>query len=383
MIVKRFLKITVCCVLLLAVVCTSGCSKVNQRRKTGKFSQEEIDSFPLAQREDLPAPSGGLVLSVGTETVSSADIVSPLIEKLTPLAASSDYDTFVQNVKPVIAGAVRDKVVDLLIYQQARSNAPENIDEMIEGAVEGETNRFIARYGGNYAEAEKALKQSGMDWKQYKEYQARMILTQSYMQKEIPDDFPVIHDELIGYYNMVKAEKYQRSGYLEFRLIDIKVEKFEVVDAEADKKAAALDKANEIVEKIKAGEDFGELAKVYSHGHKAAIGGLWQRVSWGSLAEPYDILESLCQEMPVGQFTGPIDHKGHLFIIKLEAKEVDRHVSFEEVQKEVEMEVKFVKRKMLFDKMITGIVAQANIPNMEGFIDFCVDLAYRQAIMND
>ncbi len=375
---KSFLKMFVFCVVLSSVLFAFGCSN---RKLTGKFSDEQIESFPLARRADLPAPSGGLVLSVGSETVTSDEIVAPLIDRLTPLAMRSDYGEFVKQAGPLIASAVKDKVVDMLLYKRARSNAPNNIDRMIEKAVEGETNRFIARYGGNYADAEKALKQGGMDWKTFKEYQARMILTQSYMQKEIPEDLPITHGELIDYYNMVKTAKYQQSGYIEFRLIDIDVEKVEVA-AGADKKSVALDKANEIAAKISGGADFGELAKRYSHGHKSAAGGLWQRVSLGSLAEPYSILESLCHEMPAGQFTGPIDYKGHLFIIKLEAKQAEKNVPFEQVQKEVEMELKFIKRRILFDKMISGIVAQANIPNMEGFIDFCVDLAYRKAMIN-
>ncbi|MCK5565247.1 MAG: peptidyl-prolyl cis-trans isomerase [Planctomycetes bacterium] len=375
---KIFLKMFVFCVVLSVLLFSGGCSN---RKETGKFSDEQIESFPLARRGDLPAPSGGLVLSVGTETVTSDEIVVPLVDRLTPLAIRSDYDEFVKQAGPLIASAVKDKVVDMLVYKRARSDAPDNIDRMIEKAVEGETNRFIARYGGNYAEAEKALKKGGMDWNRFKEYQARMILTQSYMQKEIPDDLPITHGELIDYYNMVKAEKYQQPGYIEFRLIDIDVEKVAVAEG-ADKKRVALDKADEIVAKINNGDDFGELAKRYSHGHKAAAGGLWQRVSLDSLAEPYSIIESLCHEMPAGQFTGPIDYKGHLFIVKLEAKQTENNVPFEQVQKDIETELKFVKRRILFDKMITGLVAQANIPNMEGFIDFCIDLAYRKAMIN-
>ena len=376
--IRRFLKITVCCVVLTALL-ASGCA---DRKLTGKFSDEQMENFPLAQRDDLPSLSGGLVLSVGSETVSSEEIVDPLVDRLTPLALRGDYDNFVKNVTPLLAGAVRDKVVDMLVYQRARDSAPDNIDAMIEKAVKAETNRFIARYDGNYAEAEKALKRGGMNWAQFKEYQSRMILTQSYMQEEIPEDIPMTHGEMIDYYNMVKGEKYQQAGYIEFRLIDIDIEKVEVLEAWADKEARAFEKANEIVERIKAGEDFGELAKENSDGHKAAAGGLWQRVSIGSLAEPYDVLESLCDEMPEGQFTGPIANKGHLFVVKLESKQAEKNVPFEQVQQEIEMEVKFIKRKILFDKMITGIVAQANIPNMEGFVDFCIDLAYRKAMID-
>jgi hypothetical protein len=377
---KHIFKIAVFGIVLAGLVCAGGCS-INKRRQTGKFSDEEIESFPLAKRTDLPAPSGGLVISVGTETVSSEEIVEPLLERLSPIAARGDYDSFVEVSRPLIATAVRDKVVDMLVYKKARDNAPNNIDEMIEKAVEGETNRFIAGYGGNYAEAEKALKRGGMDWESFKEYQGRLMLTQSYMQKEIPKDIPVTHDELIDFYNMIKGDKYEQPGFFEFRLIDLDLEKIKV-DEGYDKRTVALNRANDIVAMIKAGDDFGELAKKYSHGFKASSGGLWQRVSWESLAEPYDILESLFKEMPVGQYVGPVEYKNHVFIVKLEAMQYEKKVPFEDVQQEIEAEVKFIKRKMLFDKMVTGIAAQANIPNMEGFIDFCVDLAYRKIIVN-
>jgi parvulin-like peptidyl-prolyl isomerase len=84
--------------------------------------------------------------------------------------------------------------------------------------------------------------------------------------------------------------------------------------------------------KARAGEDFAGLAKQYSHGPLAAVGGKMMPVTVGagSLAKPYDVLEAAAIQMQPGELKGPIENEGHLFIVKLTDYQAGGCKSFEE-----------------------------------------------------
>ena len=52
--------------------------------------------------------------------------------------------------------------------------------------------------------------------------------------------------------------------------------------------------------------------------------------------------------------------------------------SFREVQTQIEKEVKMIKRKRRYDKMIERIVSKANIVNMDDFLTVCLEEAYNR-----
>jgi parvulin-like peptidyl-prolyl isomerase len=373
-----------CCmgVLLFAGGCQSG------KGKRGKFSEEEMAAFGLAERENLPEPSGGLVLSVHKETITVDEIISPLIESLEPMATSGDFQKFERQAKPIITRVILNKTTDILIYQQAKKQAAGNIDEAaLEKAVESEVNRFVTNYGGNLAEANKAIKEMGLDWPRFRDYQKKLLLTQSYLSQKLSEDKPVGHSELLTYYEAMKDEYFQRTGQIQFRLIDIATDKVEPAESGEGRaksaKEAALKLTEELLEKIEQGEDFGELAKKYSNEapHRVQNGGLWTPVTTGSLAAPHDELEKEAQKMQVGQVSGPIEADGHIFIMKLEDKREGHFEAFEDVQQRIEAEILFQRRKERFDEMISNLIRQANIADMDGFINFCVGRAYQRCRM--
>ena len=121
-----------------------------------------------------------------------------------------------------------------------------------------------------------------------------------------------------------------------------------------------------------------ELAKENSRGHRAQMGGLWEKVTIGSLAKPYDILETYALKMQPGQVSVPIESYGHIFIIKLEEKTEAGCEPFEKVQQRIEAEIRFRRRKARFDEMVSKIIDQAHIEDMDRFVDFCVETAYRR-----
>jgi len=364
-----------------------GCQSAKTRQ--GKFNEEQMAEFGPAQRRNLPVPSGGLVLSINKDVVTVDEIISPLAETLKPMAAGGDFQRFALQARPLVAQVVMSKTTDALLYQQAKKQAAGNINEdALDKAAQMEVNKFIANYRGNLPEANKVLEEMGMGWRQFHDYQKKLLLTQYYISQELTQEKPITHSELLGKYNKMKDEYFSKTGQIQFRLIDIWVDKIEVgrmsETPAGSAKETALKLAQDLVERIKQGEDFGELAKSYSNDapHRVAQGGLWAPVTPGSLAAPHDVLEREAQKMEVGDVSGPIEaDDGHIFIMKLESKREEVCEPFENVQAQIEAQMQFQRRKAALDELAGRLIRQANIADMEPFVDFCVETAYRQSTM--
>ena len=372
------------CFLTAFAVVASGCQ--NDKAKQGKFSEEQMADFELPQRQNLPAPSGGFVLSINKEAITVDEIISPMMGALGPMAAGKDFRGFAQQARPLVAQAVMSKAADALLYQQARKQAADSINEdALDKAAQAEVNKFVANYRGNLPEANRVLEEMGMDWRQFHDYQKRLLLTQYYLSQELGTQEAITHSDLLDKYNEMKDEHFSRPGQIQFRLIDIVIDKVEVDKAGGEAsdtpKQAALKRAEELVEKIREGGDFGELAKKYSNdaAHRVARGGLWAPVTAGSLAAPHDVLDKAAWKMEAGEVSDPIEADGHIFIMKLESKREASCEAFEEVQGQIEAEIQLQRRKTALDAMIDRLIRQANIANMDTFANICVETAYRRS----
>jgi len=361
----------ICILALMACLSISlsvGCS---QKDAMGKFTEEEMENIPLATTQDLPTPSGGLVLSVYTETITAEEIIVPIADQLKELASRNNIG-FKTEAGNQILRIVRARVIDILLYQQARKNSPDNIDDALEKAVEKEVNQFVADYGGNYAEAQKQITQSGFtDWNDFRDYKKKLILTQSYISSELKEDAPITHSELLDYYELKKDELFQWSGKLEFLLIDIQID-------ETLAKDAAMAKAEVAIAKLSAGEDFADVVKQYSSGHRASAGGLWADITLGSLAKPYDILEAHSEKMEPEEISEPITTDGHIFIMKLISRKAGGSEPFGNVQGKIESAIRLQRQRNMFEEVVAGFIEQANIADMQRFVESCTETAYQR-----
>lgn len=363
------------------VVFLSACSsKIPQ----GKYSQEEMLNLPLANRYNLPEPTGGMVLKVGSETLTSEEILSiPQVkEALTPLAKKGDLTAYEAQAMPLLRSIIRSKAADLLLYEEARKSAPANIDELLEAAVKKEIERFVADYDNNVALAEQELKRMGMDWQSFRDFQKKLIMTQSYISSTVMEERKFTRSELMEYYERVKNEQFFRPGRLQFQLIELvpaKLSPQQLLDGEPPQQAARRI-ADELLQKLQQGEDFAELAKQFSHDPLASAGGLWAPVTLGtdSLAEPYDKIEKIAEKMQVGEIKGPVEEGGRIFIIRLVSFTPPVSKSFDEVQHILESQLQFQYKNRKYNELVEKVLKRADFVELERFAEFCAQEAYRR-----
>jgi peptidyl-prolyl cis-trans isomerase SurA len=356
--------------LLVAVVLAlSGCGGGE------KVTEESLAGVPQPVREGLPEPSGGVVLAVNGETITAEEIIAPLSNHFSGFAKAADLALFRSAVRPQVEKFLADRVYEVLLYQQAKKTAGEQIEQQLDKAADKEVRNFVVGFGGDYAKAQDALQAQGMNWDDFRKWKKKMIMSQSYLQQKMPESKPVTYTDLVEYYNQIKDAEFAREAKIQFSLIDVMPAKIEAAEGQTAE-AAARKLAQEVVQRAKAGEDFAELAKKYSHGHTAAYGGLWKKLSPDSLAAPYDRLAEAAEGMRPGDIAGPIEAGEHIFIMKLEDKQTGGYMPFEDVQRDVEARLKLDRQRKAWEEATHRIFRQASLGDRDQFVDFCVDQVY-------
>jgi parvulin-like peptidyl-prolyl isomerase len=344
-----------------------------------KYTAEQLASMPFAKRDGLPEPSGGFALVVGDQTITAEEVVGPVFEELAEVAQKSDSERFRQVAEPVIERQLVGRILDALLYSRAKKEAGEQIEDELNRAVTAEVRRFVMNFGGDYAKAEQAIRQMGMDWGEFEQYQRRIILSQSYIAQQIPKDQPVTYGEMLSAYHDSKDKLYTTPGSLQFRLIDIEPAKLQNIDASKPRLQQARELAGQLARRIEQGEDFGRLAEDYSQGHRASAGGLWRKVDPESLAAPYDVLAARAATMKPGEVAGPIEAEGHVFIMQLVEYHPKSVEPFEKVQNQVKARIAFERKRPAIDKLNEEFLQQASAADKARLVDFCVREIYKIA----
>jgi len=368
---------------LLMFLLVVGCND----QKSGP-TDAELDRIALTQEIELVEATGGLALVVAGETITSDEVIGsrtelngkPIVPKdyFKPFALTNSFEEFRSLAKDEFDKIVLDRITNILLVHHAKRQAGENVDEALEKAAESEVRKFVLSYGGDEVKAEEELRKLGMDRESFKERQKDTLLVQWYLQSELADTRPVTYRELIDGYNEMKDKYFAREARITFRLIDIQPNRLEIPDPNQGREKYATNLAARIVERLWAGEDFADLAKKYSHGHRKRFGGLWQPVQPDSLAPPYSVLAREADKIEPGQIAGPIAVEGHVFIMKLQNKQVAGYEPFDdpEVQRMVERKVLLDRQDSAQGRLRTRLREEARLGRADEFVDFCLEKIY-------
>jgi parvulin-like peptidyl-prolyl isomerase len=369
------------CCLTFAVV-GAGCEGNNNKKSA--LTEQEIERLTFAQK---PARSDQLIVS--GELITCEDILSSppeqsaaavsFREKLEELARQTTLEQFLEVARPQVQQRLRNNIITIVLYKRARAELGDNVDEKLDELAEKGLRRFVFEHGNNGAAAEAALQRMGMTRASYKEYMRRRILAENLVSLKYVQRQPITHGDLLARYDELKDEYFLQPGVLQLRLIDIQVERMGVSDPNGDPARQARDLAEELRKRIDAGEDFGELARQYSHGFSREEGGLWKPRDPDALAPPYDVLARQAQEMEPGQVSDPIETVGHVFIMKIEERQERGYRPLSEVQDRVRESILNDRESQASKELNAEIARQAALVDMDRFVDYCLERFHRQA----
>ena len=320
-------------------------------------------------KASLQKTDDGFSLTIADETITSKEIVMDVMDQLRSIPQTSDYELFKRQVEPQLKETITIRILNALLYQQAKKNTRTDVDKFLEKPAEAEVRKFIMELDGDYAKAEEVLKQRGMDWAGFKEYQKKLILTEYYLTTLLPKTAPITYSELQDCYNRMKEDSFVIPPAIKFQLIDIEPSRLQITDPNLSQVEQARKLADELLKQIKGSKDFLELANEYP------------RVSFAAHSQPvqpeslkYKILADEAEQLEPGGISEPIETAGqeHIFIMKLEEKHPKSYQPFEKVQREVKANISLDRLKQAQDKVLGSLRRQAENELNDEFTEFCL-----------
>ncbi|MCH8216723.1 MAG: peptidylprolyl isomerase, partial [Planctomycetes bacterium] len=297
---------------------------------------------------------------------------------LSPVARANPQGRFTELARPQVKSVVENKVSEAILLQLARTGAQsDKLEDALAAAEEQEWRKFVIQHEGDEAKADETLRAQGMTRDQYKALQKRSILSQVHIRAQTSSKRPITHLELVDYYAKMKDERFVILPKIQFKLIEIGVDKLEGLDPGSDPLEEARRLANDIAQKLHAGADFATLARTHSHGLFEEQGGQWPERSPDSFVAPYDRLIEAAASASEGDIVGPVEVPGRFFVMKLDRRQQKGYRPLADVQGAIENEIRKDRYAVAVEKLTADIAAHAAAGPMGEYIDRCMEEAYR------
>lgn len=314
-----------------------GCGKKGSEAGVNK----DNPAFMLAQELSAVLPSLDPAKSV--PLVESKNFKITTVEVIQFLQTS--MGNRIQELKGLEASQLKNFVEQnaiqmaerKLLFDAARDAKTVVSPEELDAAL----NYQYSRAGGQEA-FQKALKDNGLDEKEFKENIRTDLVIQNYLNILLAREIKVTDEEISAVYEQDKTASARHILYLTEGKTD-------------SEKAEILKKTEALLVRARSGEDFAGLAKEYTEdpGSKDN-GGLYENIAHGDMVKPF---EDAVFSVPVGEISDVVETEYGYHIIKVLSREKETR-PFEEVRSEIEEKIKQDRKAGTFEKHLIDLKQQ-------------------------
>ena len=264
----------------------------------------------------LPSPKADVEVVDRIIAFVNDDIVtlSELNERTKAFVAARQQNPFLREQEQSLEEIRRD-MLDSIINERLAAQEVSRLKIRVgEAEVDATIARIMQENQINQEAMEAQLRKEGTTYKEFRERIKSRLEQRKLVSREVQDK-TIITDEMVEAFYKSNIEEFQ--GKSRWRIQDIYLP-YSPKDT-PEQRARLRDLAQQILERVRAGVDFGLLAKSYSQGPGAEAGGDLGYFAQGEL-EP--VLEAAVENLKVGEVSPDIETTQGIHIIKV--TEVDR-----------------------------------------------------------
>ena len=248
--------------------------------------------------------------------------------------------------------ALKQRILDNLISRELLSQEVAKKGIKVDDA-EVNAQLDTVKKGSSPEDFANSLKQMNMTEKDLKEHFASQLAIKKLVDKELTSKVTVTPEEVKAFYDK-NPEVFKTPEMVRASHILVKVDK----TATAEQKAKAMEKIQSVQKRLKAGEDFAQVAKEVSDCPSKAEGGDLNFFQKGQMVAPF---ENAAFAMKTGETSGIVETEFGYHIIKVTDKKAPGTLSFDEVKSRIEQHIKSEKMSQEFPKYIDTLKAKAKI----------------------
>ena len=302
--------------------------------------------------EEIVAKVNGEIITRG-ELEKQRAMIQAQLEKQPGLVGPA----LQQAVDKAAADALRDQIDQLLLVQKGKD---------LSINVDADVNRRVAEIQktSGLADPDKfhdwVREQTGESFEDLKLAFKNQLLTQRVIGEEVYRNVTIPKADMQKYYDEHKAEFIRKESVSVREILISAGDKSPAAVAAADKKA------KDIVDRIRKGEKFPELARQYSDAETAKEDGMLGTFTKGQLNPA---IESVVFPQKKGFVTDPIRIDAGFEILKVEERTAEGQASFDEVQNEINGRLSEPKVQPKLRELLTQLRANAFLQIKPGFVD--------------
>jgi hypothetical protein len=356
--------------------------------ETDQDSPELVDPLSIEINiDDGPAiaiaPRGtvvaGSMVQVNDRFITINDVLNELHETLSTMPLPTSEYAFRQQVAGMIQEALRDSVYEILVLTRAEAELSEQHMAIVEEELVTARREMIAHAGGSEQALRNYYRERHTTIEEVMAAHRRRLMGQLYLQLYIEPQIVVTPQALFRYYEEHRAE-FEQQRRVQMQIIASPIAEFLPPDVDNAspqewQQARQLARRNidQAAEAVLSGEDFGQVARRYSHGYHASSGGVWPLMERGSFREAE--VERNLFALDEGDVCGIIETEEGFYIIKALAVEPGETLSFEEAQSSIEETLRQEQYRELLNEYFRELFEAATIAQAEEFMDLAIDTA--------
>ena len=316
-----------------------------------------------------PGPVGSPVLFVNGDTLTVQEILEPLTADLNRQASILTPIGYRDYLFRTITNQIRSQVSLIVVYQQAKDTYPEEAHKAVDARADEMIRDVIdRRFGGVNARYEEHLQVLDLTLDDMKKRARRQVLVTQFLQDRfLPRLREPSRRELMKYYQ-THQDEFTTPARAELFLIEVPIEKElgnsiapeskEVLAAAREQARARVDRARQ---ELESGVDFAAVAKRYSKGDRALVGGDWGEISPNTLTGRWATYSEVLFTLDAGQIGDVLDLEEAVGLVKCGKRTAQHRVSFEGAQEQIVVRVKDEQYKRMTDSYVVELLEQATI----------------------
>ncbi len=338
---RIYVKTLVCC-LMLAVFTSAGCKAEDKKN-------DDANAVKVAKATSKQAD---IAVTVNGFVIKESDVQAKMQLQLTKMPENLPQDVLEQYKQRLRPQILNSTITERLIEEKQQK---EKIVITEEDAI-----NYIKEQGAkqptplSLEEIKQVITTQGGTFEQVKERVKKVMGFQKLISTAYPEDANVTDEQAKKYYteNAQQYEKVKASHIL----ITPDTSDPNVNSEQA--KALAKTKAEKLLEQLKAGADFAELAKENSACSSAAKGGSLGLFGKGQMVPAF---EKTAFELKVGDISELVETQFGYHIIKVSEHLVPNEALFEQVKEDIKEELQAKKMTERVANYIESLKSQAEV----------------------
>lgn len=321
----------------------------NSTWKAGKIQRMIFLLLSLGLSLLWSMPSGAFpkpVAKVNDTVLTEADLEQALNEIM---PAGVFHGGFSSKKREEYRPQAFEKMIEKELFYQEAVKIGLKIDEEI---IKAEREKTIERLGGE-KKFKVALKNAGLTDEQYQQRLRKKQLVKRFITIEVSDKARPTDEEIKDYYRRNK-KKFIRPEARKLTHILISVQP----EASAEERKLKKAQAQEVIDRINAGEDMSDVAWNHSMGPYRVKGGDMGLVHRGRL---YPDLEKEVFQLEPGRLSGIIETIYGYHIVRVEEVKVAKQLDLKDVYDKIKKELTKRNEKQIREDLVASLRAQARI----------------------